>query len=201
MVFASVAFAQEVVTKGVGQIQKRLITSREVQIHHLIDSALNRKSQSRRFDPPSVDSKQFVRATQDVLLRMAIALEAEEFDMVSVTSAEVQQAERQVIPLLRQREAWRRLDVKSRELEEAIRRTLRAKKFVQLRSQSLVLPISDVEAQRHFNENRLRFRGMPFENIKDDIKNYLSRTQVERRLKDWYDLLLAKYQVKNLIRE
>ena len=38
-------------------------------------------------------------------------------------------------------------------------------------------------------------------NFKENIKSFLSRAQVERRLKDWYDLLSNKYQVKNLIAE
>jgi hypothetical protein len=48
------------------------------------------------------------------------------------------------------------------------------------------------------NENLV---NQAFENFKENIKSYLSRTQVEHRLKDWYDLLLNKYQVKNLIAE
>ncbi|NJL24445.1 MAG: hypothetical protein HC902_04280 [Calothrix sp. SM1_5_4] len=58
-----------------------------------------------------------------------------------------------------------------------------------------------MEAQKYFDENRLKFGNLPFEKLKENIKAYLSKNHVDRRLKDWFDVLLSKYQVKNLIAE
>ena len=47
----------------------------------------------------------------------------------------------------------------------------------------------------------MKYNGLSFENAEENIKSVLSHDQVDRRLKDWYDVLLNKYQVKNLIAE
>lgn len=182
-------------------VRRQVVTSREVQIQNMLELVLYQKATRDKLRTLAVDSRAFGQATQDALLEVAIAMEAESFNLVQIKAAEVTAAQSRALRVLNSVADWKELEVSKQELEKGIKRKLQAKKFIEFRAQSSVLPVTDAEAQKYFTENRLKYGGLPFENFKDSIKSYLSRTQVERRLKDWYDLLLNKYQVKNLIAE
>jgi hypothetical protein len=189
-----------IVSTGVGSVRGQVITSREVQIQYLLEAALN-GDHKEKLKILALDSKAFAEEVQDTLLEAVVSLEAQSFNVMELSNEEVKSAERKANKILKKSEAWKELAVAKKELDAALRRKLQSKKFIQFRAQSSVIPVTDVEAQKYFNENRLKFGNLPFENLKENIKSALSRTQVERRLKDWYDVLLNKYQVKNLIAE
>lgn len=193
--------AAEIKSTGVGFVKGEAVTSRQVQIQNLLEVALYQKDPKNQLRILPLDSKAFAKVVQDSLLEAAVALEAESFNVVQVTPEELTAAEKRALAILRETVAWRGLKVTPKELARGLTRKLQAKKFVQFRAQSSVLPVTDAEAQKYFNENRLKFGDLPYENFKENIKSYLGRTQVDRRLKDWYEVLLNKYQVKNLIAE
>lgn len=197
---AQFSFA-EIKSAGVGMVKGEVVTSRQVQIQNLLENALYQKPPNQQFKILPLDSKAFAKIVQDTLLESAIALEAENFNVVQIDAAEHRLMERKALDILKNQVAWKSLKVSPKELETGLRQKISAKKFIQFRAQSSVLPVTDAEAQKYFNENRLKFGDLPYENFKENIKSFLSRTQVERRLKDWYEVLLNKYQVKNMIAE
>lgn len=188
----------ELISTGVGLVRTQTITSREVQIQTFLESVLSGKTQRESL---ALDSKVFAKAVQDALLESVVALEAQNFNLMQVSAEELKTSEKLVQRRLKDVKAWQRLQVASRELSGGLRRKLQAKKFIQFRAESSVLPVTDVEAQRYYEDNKLKFGDLPFENLKETIKSYLSKNQVEKRLKDWFDVLSSKYQVKNLIAE
>ncbi len=191
----------ELVSTGVGLIRNQTVTSREVQIQSLLEVALNDGQAKDKLKLLAIDSRAFSEAVSQVLLETVIAMEAENFNLVRVEDKDRQAAEVKALKILKKTSFWKNLQVSQRELEHGIKRKIQAKKFIQLRAQSSALPVTDGEAQKYFNENRLKFGELPFENLKENIKSYLVRVHVDQRLKDWYDVLLNKYQVKNLIAE
>lgn len=191
----------ELISTGVGMVRGHVLTSREVRIQNLLEIALFEKSPQSKLTSPSLDSTAFAKMVQDSLQESVVALEAQNFNVVQLAPEEFEEAKQKALRVLKSAEAWKELRVSGPELDKGIQRKLQAKKFVQFRAQSSVLPVTDSEAQKYFNENRLKFGNLPFENLKENIKSYLSRAQVEKRLKDWYDVLQNKYQVKNLIAE
>lgn len=202
----SVAARAELVSTAVGLIREQVITSREVQIDRSLEAALPDGGSAAgpvTLDPhlKNLDSKAFAQAVKDTLLEAVVAREARSFNVMQVSPDEVQQAETRAQRALKNVSDWKRLRVSAKELDTAIRRKLQARKFIRFRAESSVLPVTDVEAERYFSENRLKFGDLPFEKFKENIKSYLSKTQVDKRLKDWYEVLLGKYQVKNLISE
>lgn len=201
--FAPHAFAAELVSTGVGLVRNQVLTSREVLIQNALDLALYDKDAKSKLKAPqlALDSKAFAKAAQDALLEAVVSLEAQNFNLMQISAEEYKTAERQVTRLLKDSPEWKKLEPAPRELERGLRRKLQAKKFIQFRSESSVLPVTDPEAQRYYEENKGKFGNLPFENLKENIKAYLSKTQVDKRLKDWFDVLLSKYQVKNLIAE
>jgi hypothetical protein len=191
----------EIKSTGVGLVNGEPLTSREVQIRNFLEEVLYLKENKSKLKLLPLDSKAFAKVVQDTLLEEAISLEAQNFNVVQIPAEELKGLEKQASTVLKTVPAWKELQVSQKELESAVRRKAHAKKFVLFRAQSSILPVTDAEALKYFNENRLKFGDLPYENFKENIKGYLSRTQVERRLKDWYDVLLNKYQVKNLIAE
>lgn len=198
LLFAALAKA-ELVSTGVGMVRGQVVTSREVQIQNLIEIALDEKNP--KFRLLSLDSKAFNKATQDVLLETVVALEAKSFNVVQISSEEFESAKKKVLKSLKISPVWASLQVTPQELDSSLRHKIQARKFIQFRAQSSGLPVTDSEAQRFYNENKAKYENVPFENSKEEIKSLLSKQQVDRRLKDWYDVLLSKYQVKNLIAE
>lgn len=202
LLFAMPFFARaELVSTGVGLVRGQAVTSREVQILNLLEAVLYEKTPVNKLKILGLDSKAFNKATQDALLESVVALEAQNFNVVQVSNEELKEAETHALDALKNSKAWKSLQVPPHELSNLVRRKTQAKKFIQFRAQSSVLPVTEAEALRYFNENRLKFGNLPFENFKENIKSFLSRSQVDRRLKDWFDVLLSKYQVKNLIAE
>ncbi len=201
LLLVSSAVCAELISTGVGMVRGQVLTSREVQIQNLIEIALYDQNAKTNLKNPSLDSKVFAKAVQDSLLESVVALEAQNFNVVQLSPEELGNSEKKAMAVLKTSPAWKTLQVSPKEFSAGLKRKVQAKKFVQFRAQSSVLPVTDMEAQKYFNENRLKFGNLPFENFKENIKSYLSRTQVDKRLKDWYDVLLSKYQVKNLIAE
>lgn len=199
--FSSLATWAELISTGVGLVRNQVVTSREVQIQNLLDAALYEPKAKERLKIIPIDSKGFGKAVSDTLLETVVALEAQNFNLVQLSPEEVRAAEKKALKILKPLSIWKNLQVSPQELGTAVSRKIQAKKFIQFRAKSSVLPVTDSEAQKYFSENRLKFGNLPFENFKENIKSYLSRANVDRRLKDWYDVLLNKYQVKNLIAE
>jgi hypothetical protein len=191
----------ELVSTGVGVVRNQVVTSREVQIQNLLDVALYETKPKDKLKLLAVDSKAFSKAISDSLLEAVISLEAQNFNLIQLSADEIKTAEKKAQRILKDQAVWKNLQVSKAEFENGLRRKLQAKKFVQFRAQSSVLPVTEAEAQKYFNENRLKFGTLPYENFRENIKSFLSRTHVDQRLKDWYDVLLNKYQVKNLIAE
>jgi len=192
----------ELVTAAVGIVRNQtVLTSREVQALKMLDLALTGKVDKEALRPLAIDSQSFAKTAQESLLELVVSIEAQNFNVVQLDAEEVARRQRQVTKLLKGQPAWVKLDITTKELETLLKRKLQAKKFIEFRAQSSVLPVTDAEARKYFDENKIKFGQLPFENFKENIKSYLSRNQVEKRLKDWYDILLNKYQVKNLIAE
>lgn len=194
------------VSMSAGRAGEHVVTTREVMINHWIESALFRYKSGRlvpqsviRLDQPK--DRAFVRETTAVILENAIFFEAESFGATPLSDAEVDKKMRLVETRLKKQTGWRNLDVESKELRWILTRKLRAKEFIKFKIDSATIPISDREALEYFNNNRMKFENLPFESFKENIKGYLTQQRVDRRLKDWFELLQSKYRVRNFLAE
>ena len=192
----------KVLTATVGHVEKQVVTSREVQMNYLLEKVLYGKGRIRR-KPPALEwgEKNFPREVNGVLLEWVVHLEAKNFGGTQVTSLDVDKAEKSAKARLKDHAQWKKLGATRRELRLMLDRKIRAKKFIQFKAQSSVVPVTDDEAMDYFEKNRRKFGNFPFEKFKENIKSFLSRQQVDRRLKDWFEVLQAKYKVRNLLVE
>ena len=202
--FASVqnGTQRDLLTMAVGRLKQHVVTSREVNMNYFVESILyGKKGAKAPKEFYNVRSNDFSREVTAVLLEWVVFLESKGFESVSVSSEEVKLAQKRFLSSTQSSSLWKTLQASSNELNELLSRKLRAKKFIRFKVDSSRVPITDDEANAYFEQNRVKFGNLPFKNFRENIKVYLERQQVDRRLKDWFDVLQNKYKVRNFLSE
>lgn len=182
----------------VGEIENQVVSSRDVTIAEKIERALYNPKLKSEIPIKGDDFKKLVTAT---LLECMIDREAHDIQASGVTQNEVDQGVAQVRLHLTKDKQWQELDVHSIELKTAVQRKLVAKKFIKFKANSSVVKVSDQEALAYYEANRERFGQLPFSHFKGNIRAFLMRRQLDERLRDWFEVLQAKYNAKNLSNE
>ena len=194
--------SRELISMAVGHLTNHVVTSREVNINFFVESVLYGKRDKARVKKfYNVKSAEFSREVTAVLLEWVVYRESKAFTTIKVPERELHKALLKFMAIAKSRHLWPSLHVSHSELRALVTRKLRAKKFVRFKVDSSVVPITEDEARKYFKQNRLKFGNLPFDNFKQNIIAYLSRKQVDRRLKDWFDVLQNKYQVRNFLAE
>ncbi|MGE0762035.1 MAG: hypothetical protein AB7N80_02035 [Bdellovibrionales bacterium] len=202
LTMSSIQVSAKILSIAVGQVRNHVVTSREVQINQALEQLLYPEKKDKPIKILSdTDSPAFSKQVTAVLLEWVIFMEAANMEVSKASSEELSLAAGRVKKTLSKMPAWKNLRVSSKEMQEALQRKLQAKKFIRFRADSSVIPVSDVEAQRYFEQNRVKFGNLPFGHFRSNIKGLLARQQVERRLKDWFEILQSKYQVRNFLAE
>ena len=112
--------AGEVISTSIGSVHSTTVTSREVQIQNLLETALYEKDAKPVL--LKTDSKEFHKAAQDTLLESAVNLEAQSFNTVQISSDDLADAEKQVQKVLKNNKVWKSLQVSSGELTQGLKR-------------------------------------------------------------------------------
>ncbi len=222
IVFMTIFTAVEGSAKSPGsvtlaEVAGKVITSRDVQISSVIDhwfllrdhpatSTVKTSAKTKSIakapdyrgwmlDP---QSEPFRRQLATVMVEDLVVVEAENFSVAKLSTAEIEATVHNMIEGLKAWPEWQSLEVSASELEDQVSRHLRAKEFMKFKAESMGLQVSDDDAKAYYEKNRLRFNNLPFENFKDSIKEYLTSQDVEAKMKDWFDVLRKKYKVKTL---
>jgi hypothetical protein len=205
MAVISAASAQtgsgKIINSQAGRVADHFVTTREVVANALIENALGRKNPVKNLNLDKPNSREFVRECTAVLLEWAIFSESESSQTAVVSATDITEAQKKLMPVLKKNSQWSALKIESKELENMVGRKLRVKKFIQFKIDTSAVPVTDREAKEYFEANRLKFEDRPFESFKETIKGFLGRQQVDRRLKDWFELLQVKYKVRNYLAE
>lgn len=189
------------VTRSVGTMAGKIITSREIIINSFIEDKLYRSSKAKQIYKLSPNHSQFVQETTAVLLELSIAEEGLRFPVAEVEEPELKAQKRKFLEKIKSDKAWKRLDVEDQELSKALKSKMSAKKFIRFKVGTASLPISDEEALEYFNNNRFKFEKYPFEKFKKNIKSFLNKKRVDARLREWFEVLQIKYSIRNHIIE
>lgn len=186
------------VTKVVGTVSDKVVTSREVKLNVILEKAV---TGSRTALVQDVDSDAFRKEVSQVLLEWMVYLEAQAFAVADVGNDERRGAEDKLSELLKSSSdagsAWKSLSPTAAEREALLSRKLRAKKFIRFKTDSAFVTVTDREALSYFQKNRVKFGSLPFEKFKESIKTFLSQQQADERLKEWFRILQKKYQVRH----
>lgn len=193
-----------VVSQGVAQVSDYVVTSREVTISGIIEKATDQKlpAAGKKIDRSQwvlkEGSENFQKHLAQVILEQVIQLEAENFSVGAVSREDIESFQKHLQESVNGWELWKKLEVTTAEIEKIILRKLRAKNFLQFKMETSGVQISDEEAKKYFEKNRVKFGNLPFAQFKDGIKEVLAQEQMQEKLKDWFDILKRKYRVKYL---
>jgi len=200
-------------SKIVGEVGEHTVTSREVRIndaveraitHHLTNHPANSKASESGAGVEenrvlSGTEKRFPAEVGRVLDEWIVYLEAKLLAVQPATKSDVLSAIKAIQEFWAGKDNWHDLEVSNEELREMVDRKILTKGFVKLKNDPNLAPISDDEALAYYRKNRLRFGSLPFSSFKDSIKSFLTKSQTERRLAEWREVLRRKYKVRNLI--
>ncbi|MEQ1664810.1 MAG: hypothetical protein ABL927_05490 [Bdellovibrionales bacterium] len=195
----------KIISSSAGKVGDRVITTREVMIYHLVEDALfnskNNKLPQTTLDLTKIHDRQFIRETTAVLIELAIFFEAESFSANEVSKNIIQQSISLAEKRLKKNALWLNLKVDSQELESVVRKKLNSKEFIKFKVDAANIPTSEKEIEDYYNNNRLKFENLPLANFRENIKSYLIKQQIDKRIKDWVELLQIKYHVRNYLAE
>ncbi len=188
------------ITRVVGEAAENIITSREVQINDMLEqAAFGRLPGQTQIRALRGSEKNFPIEVQTVLREWVIYIEAKSFDSSDVSQADLARTLKTAQENLSSIPAWKSLDATSAEISEILERKLAAKKFLRLKTDSAQVPITDNEALAYYKKNRLKFGELPFSSFRENIKTFLIKQQMDRRLAEWLEVLERKYKVRNFI--
>jgi len=196
--------AGTVISANAGRVGERIFTSREVMLAYFVEAAVAAKGTAPlqiQLKADNIKGREFIRQTTALLLEAAIAMEAESFGTTVIGPAAIDRQVQEVQKKLKKVAAWKALDIEPQELREVVTRKLRAQSFIKFKLSSTTLPVSEQEAEDYFNDNRMKFENLPFATFKENIKSFLAKQQTDKRLKNWFELLQSKYQVRNYLAE
>ena len=193
----------EVLSEAVAQAGTHVVTSREVQISHVLDQVLataNKKLSESEKRAWWIDSKSeaYSKSLAQVLLELVVQMEAENFSVGQTSQEDLQTYEKHALELVKGWDRWAELEVSPMEMQQILQRKLRAKNFLKFKTDSSGVQISDDEAKRFYEKNRVKFGSAPFAQFKDTIKEALAQEQLQEKLKDWFEILKRKYRVHYL---
>lgn len=187
------------VSKVVGTVSDKVVTSREVRLNYILERAVSGAGTGSV--PADVDSEAFRKEVSQVLLEWMVYLEAQAFALADIGPEERRVADEKVSVLLKNSESlsgsWKTLAPTAAERDQLLLRKLRAKKFIRFKTDSSFVTVTDREALSYFQKNRVKFGSLPFEKFKESIKTFLSQQQADERLKEWFRILQKKYQVRH----
>ena len=184
----------------VGEVGEQFVTSREVRLNSAVEQVFREKPLiTEGYQIPELQDRAFSGETARVLDEWAVFFEAKALGSVAVAKSETTR----VLALVQQRwgtnPTWLALEPGTDELKILIERKLAADEFQKLKSDPALSPISDDEALSYYKKNRMRFGTLPFSTFKDNIKQFLVKAQIDRRLSEWHEVLRRKYKTRNFI--
>ncbi|RME18510.1 MAG: hypothetical protein D6797_00275 [Bdellovibrio sp.] len=188
--------------QSVGKLKGHVVTLREVQINYAVEQALYSKPQKKsKIQIIQITDPRFSKEVTAVLMEWAIFLEAKNFrdSWEEASDKEIVKAMNFVLPRLLSTKGWKKLGVRTFELKQTLKRKLIAKAFIRFKLKASMVPITEDEAQKYYEENKNKFGGAPYERFADSIKEFLKKQQRDQRLKDWFEVLQTKYKVENFM--
>ncbi len=198
LVTTSLSAYSAIYNQSVAEVDKHIVTSREVDMNILIDQTLFPRNKKIKL-PMNFKSRRYLIEVNRVLIEWVVYLEGQDFSIVHVNKNEVQKSKKYLRKKLFKQRAWKNLGVSTNEFNQLLKRKLIAKKFIQFKVNSTATPITDYEAKEYYKNNKNKFGKLSYKQIKDNIKKFLKKTQLDSRLKSWFLVLQNKYDVKNHI--
>ena len=202
LTFSSLTWAAHtVVNESVGQAGSHILTSREVQIASVIEHILYpNKNETKLYEMKPEDGR-FPNEVTALLLETIVSLEADSFNVGKISDDELKIAVEKVDKAAKGKTYWDNLDPSSAEIKKRIAQKVLAKNFIKFKTESLNGIITDSDAQVYYEKNKSKFGSVPFLQVKENIRTFLSQQQLQERLRTWFEVIKRKYKARNFLLE
>lgn len=197
LVFAGAPSEAAVISKVVGRVGDYFLTSRETIAARILERELFPDQKNTLVE--DVKSSEFVMQVTSALLEKVVSVEAESFSVAFVSDGDVKDMAAKAKKGLVNNRSWQKLDISPAELQDLVLRKLRSKKFLKYKTDSSSLTVTDFEVRDYYEKSRYKFGNLPFDSFKENIRQFLIQKQTEDRLREWFEVLRKKYQVRNFL--
>ncbi len=202
IIISTVLWAQTTISEVVGQAGGQVVTSREVEAD-VIFSAMYLKVDKPNYPLP-ITGKALQSATSNLLMEVLINLEAESFKLAVVSESEVSKA----ISTFQKNVAssslskrWRALEITKTEISKICQRKIRATRFIELKKSTFLTSPTQEELKEHFTKRKSTYGDKNFEDVKKSIRKELRQDKLDQALREWFQVLRSKYEIRNLLIE
>ena len=192
---ASPVGAQHVLVNGTAaKVGDVLITIEDSYFYRALKRFLDGKG-----DPFDLEQHEALKKTvQKLIFQEMVYKEIQAFQFEGVKRAEAS-GELQKQKKTDRRGVWKKILKRYGQNDKAaidlLLKDMLVEKFVQQRVETLTPVITQAEIEKYYEQNRSRFRGSDFENLKPTIVLLLKKARVEKGLQEWIRYLKDKYGV------
>lgn len=170
----------------VGQVKNHVLTTREVQMHYVIDRLL-------KYDLYLESNKDPV---EQLIYEWLLYFEASEFYTSPLGADLVNEQLQSLRPALKKVKGWDELDVSDDELRGLVKHKMEARRLYAFKKKASILPVSDAEVEAEYKQNRIRYGTLSLAEVKEKIRNRKTNENLEQRLTNWFAVLEKKYRVQ-----
>jgi len=179
-------FAGEILLATIAQVKNHVITTREIQMHYILDKLLGNK--------PYLDQQK--DPVESLISEWLLVFEARDFYDKPMSNDVVLGKVKALMPKLKAVKGWDQLVVSETELRGMVLRKLEARRLFEFKRKASRLPVSDSEVEVDYKQNRIRYGTTEFAKVKEDIRSRKAEENMKLRLGNWFTVLAKKYRVQ-----
>lgn len=165
-------------------MKDHVITSREISLHKTLVNFLGGVPETFKTESPR----------EQVIKEWLLYFEATDFYNAPITDNIIRQETAAV--LKRYGTKIKPLGLGPKELREKIKRRLEADRLFTFKKKASALPVSANEIEAEYNQNRIRYGTLSFDDAQSLIRKNKTQEQLQERLDQWFRVLGKKYKVQ-----
>jgi len=150
-----------------------------------------------------VNMDRFQEELDRFLVEKVVFLESRSFSFGQIEENEINNTKKSILARIKKNpvanKQWEALQLSSEEISDLIKQKIASQKFIQFKTKSSFVPVTDAEALTYYRNNKKKYEGKDYKQVKETIRKSLAKEQAQQRLADWYDILRKKYEVTKVI--
>lgn len=170
----------------IAQVQSHVITQREVKIHQLVNKTLGSR----------LEGLDQVKPVEQVVREWLLFYEASNFYNTELDGTKYQKELSNAQNKLAKSKLWQDLGVTKKELQDKIKRRLEAERLYLFKKKASILPVSRVELETEYTQNKIKYGNLTYEQVESQIRNNKVKENLSKRLNQWFTVLENKYKVQ-----
>ena len=198
----SILFSTQILAlsnRSMAALGKEFVSKRDVQIHSILQKMMY-QYKSENLDFESVKQDEFLnRELGNYILERVIFLEAKSFGLATVEASLVKREGSKVLGRILKSnfsKFWKELGVETDEYDVFVEQKLRSRKFISIKKEAAQVLVTDREIDQYMQQNKMEEELISQEKLRSRVKQYLGNKQGEKQLREWFELLRNKYQVR-----